>query len=109
MLEPGTIDGLVYASSMVILHAARHRLPVPRLARWRLALGIAASLAVNVARGWSHGPGRRGSDGMAGSRAGGISLRDVWPTSSRRRTAPSVITASQEPDSRLRTTDVISA
>ena len=26
MLEPGTIDGLVYASSMVILHAARHRL-----------------------------------------------------------------------------------
>jgi hypothetical protein len=54
MLEPGTIDGLVYASSMVILHAARHRLPVPRLARWRLALGIAASLAVNVAQGWSH-------------------------------------------------------
>jgi hypothetical protein len=40
---------------MVILHAARHRLPVPRLARWMLALGIAASLAVNVAQGWSHG------------------------------------------------------
>jgi hypothetical protein len=37
------------------LHAARHRLPVPRLARWMLALGIAASLAVNVAQGWSHG------------------------------------------------------
>jgi hypothetical protein len=55
MLEPGTIDSLVYASSMVILHAARHRLPVPRLARWMLALGIAASLAVNVAQGWSHG------------------------------------------------------
>jgi hypothetical protein len=55
MLEPGTIDGLVYASSMVILHAARHELPVPRLARWMLALGIAASLAVNVAQGWSHG------------------------------------------------------
>lgn len=54
-LEPATIDGLVYASSMVILHAARHRLPVPRLARWMLALGIAASLAVNVAQGWSHG------------------------------------------------------
>jgi hypothetical protein len=31
----GTIDGLVYASSMVILHAARHRLPVPQLARWK--------------------------------------------------------------------------
>ena len=54
-LEPATIDGLVYASSMVMLHAARHRLPVPQLARWMLALGIAASLAVNVAQGWSHG------------------------------------------------------
>jgi hypothetical protein len=53
--EPATIDGLVYASSMVILHAARHRLPVPPLARWMLALGILASLAVNVAQGWSHG------------------------------------------------------
>ncbi len=40
---------------MVILYAARHRLPVPRLARWMLAFGIAASLAVNVAQGWSHG------------------------------------------------------
>jgi hypothetical protein len=54
-LEPATIDGLVYASSMVILYAARHRLPVPGLARWMLALGILASLAVNVAQGWSHG------------------------------------------------------
>ena len=41
-LEPATIDGLVYASSMVILYAARHRLPVPRLARWMLALGPSA-------------------------------------------------------------------
>jgi len=55
LLEPATIDGLVYASSMVILYAARHRLTVPKLARWMLALGIAASLAVNVAQGWSHG------------------------------------------------------
>lgn len=55
MLEPATIDGLVYASSMVMLYAARHHLPVPRLARWMLALGILASLAVNVAQGWSHG------------------------------------------------------
>ena len=54
-LEPATIDGLVYASSMVILYAARHQLPVPRLARWMLALGIIASLAVNVAQGWSNG------------------------------------------------------
>ena len=28
-LEPATIDGLVYASSMVNLYAARHQLPVP--------------------------------------------------------------------------------
>jgi len=55
-LEPATIDGLVYASSMVNLHAARHRLPVSALARWLLALGIVATLAANMAQGWSHGP-----------------------------------------------------
>jgi hypothetical protein len=55
-LEPATIDGLVYASSMVVLHAARHRVPVPSLARWLLALGIAATLTANMAQGWSHGP-----------------------------------------------------
>jgi hypothetical protein len=41
---------------MVILYAARHRLPVPGLARWLLALGIVATLAANVAHGWSDGP-----------------------------------------------------
>ena len=41
---------------MVKLYAARHRLPVPALARWLLALGIAATLAANMAQGWSHGP-----------------------------------------------------
>ena len=55
-LEPATIDGLVYASSMVNLYAARHRLLVPALARWLLALGIIATLAANMAQGWSHGP-----------------------------------------------------
>jgi hypothetical protein len=55
-LEPATIDGLVYVSSMVNLYAARHRLPVPVLARWLLALGIVATLAANMAQGWSHGP-----------------------------------------------------
>ena len=55
-LEPATIDGLVYASSMVVLYAARHRVPVPSLARWLLGLGIAATLAANMAQGWSHGP-----------------------------------------------------
>ena len=57
-LEPATIDGLVYASSMrrCILYAARHRVPVPSLARWLLGLGIAATLTANMAQGWSHGP-----------------------------------------------------
>jgi hypothetical protein len=54
-LEPATIDGLVYASSMVVLYAARHRVPVPSLARWLLTLGIAATLTANMAQGWSHG------------------------------------------------------
>ena len=54
-LEPATIDGLVYASSMVVLYAARHRIPVPSLARWLLGAGIAATLTANVAQGWSHG------------------------------------------------------
>ena len=55
-LEPATIDGLVYASSMVVLYAAQHRVPVPSLARWPLGLGIAATLTANMAQGWSHGP-----------------------------------------------------
>ena len=55
-LEPATIDGLVYASSMLNLYAARHRLVVPALARWLLAVGIVATLAANMAQGWSHGP-----------------------------------------------------
>ena len=54
-LEPATIDGLVYASSMVVLYAVRHRVPVPSLARCLLGLGIAATLTANMAQGWSHG------------------------------------------------------
>jgi hypothetical protein len=54
-LEPATIDGLVYAGSMVVLSAARHRVPVPSLARWLPGLGIAATLTANMAQGWSHG------------------------------------------------------
>ena len=55
-LEPATIDGLVWASSMVVLYAARHRVPVPALARWLPGLGIAATLTANMAQGWSGGP-----------------------------------------------------
>ena len=65
-LEPATIDGLVYASSMVVLYAARHRVPVPSLARWLLALGNR-----RYPHG-KHGPGlvprscRGGGRGLAG-------------------------------------------
>jgi len=55
-LEPATIDGLVYASSMVVLYAARHRVAAPSLARWLLGVGIAATLTANMAQGWAHGP-----------------------------------------------------
>jgi hypothetical protein len=40
---------------MVVLSAARHRVPVPSLARWPLGPGIAATLMANMAQGWSHG------------------------------------------------------
>lgn len=55
-LVPLTVDGLIYASSMVMLDSARRKAPVPALARWLLSLGITATLAANVAHGLGHGP-----------------------------------------------------
>jgi len=55
-LVPLTVDGLIYASSMVMLDSARRKVPVPALVRWLLGLGIAATLAANVAHGLGHGP-----------------------------------------------------
>jgi hypothetical protein len=55
-LIPLTVDGLIWASSMVMLDSARRGAGVPALARWLLGLGIAATLAANVARGLGHGP-----------------------------------------------------
>jgi len=78
-LEPATIDGLVYASSTVVLSAARHRVPVPALARWLLGLGIAATLTANMAQGWSHGPvGAVAAAWPAVSLVGSYELL-VWP------------------------------
>jgi hypothetical protein len=54
-LIPLTVDGLIYASSMVMLDSARRKARVPGLARWLLGLGIAATLAANVAHGLDHG------------------------------------------------------
>ncbi|MGC2005933.1 DUF2637 domain-containing protein [Trebonia sp.] len=54
-LVPLTVDGLIYASSMVMLDCARRKVPVPALA-WRLlGLGITATLGANVAHGLGHG------------------------------------------------------
>jgi hypothetical protein len=55
-LIPLTVDGLIWASSMVMLDSARRGARVPALARWLLGLGIAATLAANVAHGLGHGP-----------------------------------------------------
>jgi hypothetical protein len=54
-LVPLTVDGLIYASSMVMLDSARCKTPVPALARWLLGLGIAATLAANIAHGLGDG------------------------------------------------------
>lgn len=52
---PLTIDGLIYAASMVLLNAARQGVKPHCLAYGALGLGIAATLAVNVAAGLSYG------------------------------------------------------
>jgi hypothetical protein len=54
-LIPLTVDGLIYASSTVLLDSARRHVRVPALARWLLGLGIVATLAANVAHGLGHG------------------------------------------------------
>ena len=55
-LIPLTVDGLIWASSRVMLDSARRGVKVPALARWLLGLGIAATLAANVTHGLGHGP-----------------------------------------------------
>jgi hypothetical protein len=54
-LIPLTVDGLIYASSMVMLDSARRGVRVPALARWLLGLGIVATLAANVTHGLGDG------------------------------------------------------
>ena len=52
-LIPLTVDGLIYASSMVMLDSARRGVRVPRLARWLLGLGILATLAATSPIAWA--------------------------------------------------------
>jgi hypothetical protein len=54
-LVPLTVDGLIYASSMVMLDCARRKAPVPARACWLLGLGNTATLAANVAHVLGHG------------------------------------------------------
>jgi len=54
-LLPLSVDGTVLAASAALLHAAREGVPVPRMARPILGLGVAATLAANADFGSSHG------------------------------------------------------
>ncbi|MFA1550772.1 DUF2637 domain-containing protein [Actinomadura chokoriensis] len=55
-LVPFTVDGLIWAASMVILDATRRDRPVPALPGWSLAAGVCATVGANVAHGAAHGP-----------------------------------------------------
>ena len=55
-LVPFTVDGLIWAASMLILDASRHRRPAPPLAWWCLGAGITATVGANLAHGLGHGP-----------------------------------------------------
>jgi len=55
-LLPFTVDGLIWAESMVVLDASRRGQRVPRLAAGSLAAGIVATVGANLAHGAGHGP-----------------------------------------------------
>jgi len=55
-LLPFTVDGLIWAASMVVLDASRRNQRVPRLALWSLGGGIVATVGANLAHGLGHGP-----------------------------------------------------
>ncbi|WP_279499356.1 DUF2637 domain-containing protein [Actinomadura rubrisoli] len=55
-LVPFTVDGLIWAASMVMLDPSRRRQPAPPLAKWSLANGIVATMDANVAHRAFHGP-----------------------------------------------------
>jgi Protein of unknown function (DUF2637) len=54
-MYPGTIDGLIYSASMVLLDAARRDVKAPRLAYWLLGVGITVTLVANVLAGVAFG------------------------------------------------------
>lgn len=83
-LVPLTVDGLIYASSMVMLDSARREVPVPALARWLLGNagpGGQAGACPGYRRG--HHANRTKLLTSPGRRMTGIALlpfRDLNPT-----------------------------
>ena len=55
-LLPLSVDGLILAASLVLLHEARNGRDAPRLARFMLWLGIGATIGANIAYGAGYGP-----------------------------------------------------
>jgi hypothetical protein len=53
---PLTVDGLIYASPMVMLDSSCRKVPFRRWRGGSPGLGIAATLAANVAHGLGYGP-----------------------------------------------------
>lgn len=57
-LLPLSVDGLILAASLVLLHEARNNRPAPTLARAMLWLGVGATVGANAAYGYPfHGLG----------------------------------------------------
>jgi len=54
-LLPLSVDGLILAASLVLLHEARNRRGAPGLARLMLWLGIGATVGANIAYGAGFG------------------------------------------------------
>jgi hypothetical protein len=54
-LLPLSVDGLILAASLVLLHEARNGRPAPALARFALWLGVGATIAANGAYGLPYG------------------------------------------------------
>ena len=54
-LLPLSVDGLILAASLVLLHEARNDRDAPALARFMLWLGISATIGANIAYGARYG------------------------------------------------------
>ena len=54
-LLPLSVDGLILAASLVLLHEARNGRDAPGLARFMLWLGISATIGANIAYGAGYG------------------------------------------------------